>query len=171
MGGGGGGGGATTTPSSGLVGGLSQALRSPATSRTTGIGESREAVETFRRIYQADPNFPFVQTFCTFLIILDGRVDEALTLWQPGAEWPVHAFVKLGKRAEAERIATEHAAFPFRMAIISAALGNAERAADEVERVAASEPHRVGRLLAEHELVKLRDHPRIAAVRKAFNLP
>lgn len=70
-----------------------------------------------------------------------------------------------------QQLALQHEAFPFRMATISATLGDTERAIEALEQVQVREPHRVGRLLIEPELASLRDHPRVVAARKAFDLP
>jgi TolB-like protein/tRNA A-37 threonylcarbamoyl transferase component Bud32/Tfp pilus assembly protein PilF len=134
-------------------------------------GRFAEAAETFRRVLQADPDFPFVHTYLATALVFAGRPEEALTMWQPGAIWPAAAYVRTGRRAEAERLLVEHAQFPFRVAAIAATLGHAERAADAVERVALHEPHRIGRLLIMPELSGLRDHPRVVAIRKRFGLP
>ncbi len=134
-------------------------------------GRYAEAVDTLQRVRDVEPDYPFVQTYLARALILAGRVEEALPLWQPGAIWPVHAYVRMGKRAEAEMIAAEHGGYPYRRAVISAALGETDRAIEALERTAVSEPHRMGRLLIEPELAALRGHPRVVALRKAFNLP
>jgi serine/threonine-protein kinase len=134
-------------------------------------GRFAEAVDAFQRVRQADPEFPFVRQYLANALVLAGRPEEALTLWQPGSIWPAAAYVRTGRRGEAERLAIEHAAFPFRVAIISATLGHTDRAIDAVHQVALHEPHRLGRLLISPELAPLRDHPRMVAIRKAFNLP
>jgi TolB-like protein len=134
-------------------------------------GQFAEAVETFQRVREVEPDFPFVQTYLARSLILSGSIEEALRLWAPGSIWPVHAYVRTGRRADAERLAADHAAYPYRMAVILTALGDIDRAAAAAEQVAANEPHRLGRLLSEPELTALRAHPRVVPLRKAFNLP
>ncbi len=134
-------------------------------------GRYAEAVDTLTRVRAAEPDFPFVQTYLARALILAGRAEEALSLWQQGAIWPVHAYVRLGRRQEAEKLAAEHGGYPYRLAIISAVLGDTARAVEAIERTAVSEPHRIGRLLIDPELAALRDHPRVIALRKAFDLP
>ena len=134
-------------------------------------GRFAEAVDAFQRIRQVDPDFPFVQVYLAMALTFAGRPEEALTFWQPGVIWPVAAYVKLGRRADAERLAADHAAYPFRVALTAASLGDTERAIDAVEKVAVNEPHRIGRLMIHPELASLRDHPRLVVLRKKFGLP
>jgi len=75
-----------------------------------------------------------------------------------------------GRRAEAEQLADEWQAYPFRLAIIAAALGEYGRAAAALERAAITEPHRMGWLLVQPEMTPVRDHPRVVAIRRAFGL-
>jgi TolB-like protein len=134
-------------------------------------GRYAEAAETFRRVRDADPQFPFVQTYLATSLVFAGRPEEALTLWQPGAIWPAAAYVRTGRHADAERLLVEHADFPFRVAVIAGVLGHTDRAVAAIEKVALHEPHRVARLLIMPELSMLRDHPRVVEIRKAFRLP
>jgi tetratricopeptide (TPR) repeat protein len=133
-------------------------------------GRYAEAVDTFQHVREVDADFPFVHTFLARSLILAGRAEEALPLWQPGAIWPIHLYVALGKRAEAEKLAAEHAAYPYRMATIAAAMGNTQLALDALEETAVTEAHRMPRLLNDPALHALRDHPRFVALRRASNL-
>jgi tetratricopeptide (TPR) repeat protein len=134
-------------------------------------GRYGEAVDTLRRVTELEPDFPFVYTYLARALMLSGKIDEAAPLLEPGMPYMAKGLVMMGKRAEAERLADEWERYPFRVAIIAAILSDTNRAAAAVERVAENEPHRIGRLLIEPELAALRDHPRIAAVRKKFRLP
>ena len=134
-------------------------------------GRFAEAVDTLQRVRAADPDFAFVQTYLARSLIFSGRVDEALTLWQPVAIWPAQAYVRIGRRKDAEALAVEHAARPHQTALIAAALGDTEAVVGALERAAASAPHRMGRLLNEPEIAAYRAHPRVVALRQAFNLP
>ena len=74
-------------------------------------------------------------------------------------------------RAEAEELAAEHRdGLPGGQAVIYAALGDTERAFDALEWMAVNEPQRMVRLLT-RALAGLRGDPRMAALRKRFNLP
>ena len=134
-------------------------------------GRYAEAVDTFQRVYQVDPGFPFVQTYLARALIYDGKVGQGLALLPEISPSLAHAYVSTGRREEAERLAAEWKNYPFRLTIVSAVLGHTDRAIDALERAAMSEPHRMGRLLIEPELAALRDHPRVVALRKRFNLP
>jgi tetratricopeptide (TPR) repeat protein len=134
-------------------------------------GRYGEAVETLRRVDEADPDFPFVQTFLARAYSYSGNVLEALPRLDQGFPWLARVYVMLGRRAEAERMAVEWQAYPFRLCIIAAALGEADMAADAVERAAGTEPHRIGWLLAQPEMQPVREHTRVVAVRHALGLP
>ena len=134
-------------------------------------GRFAEAVDTLQRVFTADPDFAFVQRYPARALIFAGRVDEALAMWQPSAIWPAQAYVRVGRRKDAEALALEHAAHPHRVALIAAALGDTARVIEALERAAESAPHRMGRLLNEPELAALRDHARVVALRQALDLP
>jgi hypothetical protein len=89
----------------------------------------------------------------------------------PGAQqYLAYAYVKAGRRAEAERLAIANEGFPFRAAIIHAALGDKEGAFDALERMAVSEPQRLGLTLMFPELTELRGDPRYESLRKKLRL-
>ena len=134
-------------------------------------GRFAEAVDTLQRVRAADPDFAFVQTYLARSLIFSGRAEEAMALWQPVAIWPAQAYVRIGRRKDAEALAVEHAARPHQTALIAAALGDTTRVIEALEQAAASAPHRMGRLLNEPEIAAYRDHPRVVALRHAFDLP
>jgi tetratricopeptide (TPR) repeat protein len=134
-------------------------------------GRYEEAVETLQRVDAADPDFPFVQTFLARAYLYSGNALEALPRLDQGFPWLAQVYVMLGRRADAERMAVEWQAYPFRLCIIAAALGEADIAADALARAATTEPHRMGWLLAQPELQPVRDHTRVVAVRNALGLP
>ena len=134
-------------------------------------GRFGEAVDTLQRVRTANPDFAFVQTYLARSLIFAGRPEEALRLWQQDSIWPAQAYVRTGRRGEAEALAVEHAAHPHRMALISAALGDTAGVIEAVERAAKTAPHRMGRLLNEPELMSFRDHARIVVLRQEFGLP
>jgi serine/threonine-protein kinase len=134
-------------------------------------GRYAEAVETFHRVSEAEPDFPFVRAYLAKALIFAGRAPAAIPLLNPGAPWLAQAYLMTGRRAEAEQLAAEAEAYPYRLAVIAAALGDTDGAIEALERASVSEPHRIGRLLIEPELVAVRDHPRVIALRRAFNLP
>ena len=136
-------------------------------------GRYEHAVETFRRISEVEPDFPFVQAYLAKALTYTGRADDAIPRLEleQGTPWLAHAYVVTGRRAAAERLATELEPYPYRLTVVLAALGETQRAINALERAAISEPHRIGRLLIEPELRWLHAHPSVIAIRKAFDLP
>ncbi len=136
-------------------------------------GRYAEAVEAFQRLAQIEPEFPFVRSYLARALTLTDRADEALRVLDPGLPFLGlgQAYVRLGRRAEAERLVIEWQRYPFGLAIAAAALGDTERALEALEHAAVSEPHRMGRLLIEPEVAALRGNPRVMALRKRFGLP
>ena len=111
-------------------------------------------------------------------MIFDGRPAEGLALLEveqargrPNPHYQAHALVRLGRRAEVERLALEHRGFPNREAVIHAALGDLDRSLEALERMMISEPQRVPILLTYPEMAALHDDPRLAAFRQRFGLP
>jgi serine/threonine-protein kinase len=136
-------------------------------------GRYVDAAVTFRRVIDADPDFPFARGYLAKALILHGRVDEALPLLEPGMPFLglARAYVITGRRAEAEKLAAQWEARPYWLTVAAASLGDADRVAKALERTGASEPHRIGRLLIEPELAPFRVDPRVAAIRRKFGLP
>jgi hypothetical protein len=104
--------------------------------------------------------------------MLAGRLDEALDeLKQVGSMWLAHAYVRAGRRAEAEKMLAGNEAYPFRLAIIYAALDDTDPAFEALARMRDTEPNRLLYLLTAPELSTLRGDVRFAALRKSLNLP
>jgi len=104
-------------------------------------------------------------------LVLDGRILDALPLLErrrqrvvdPAAgphPWVAWAYVKLGRRAEAERLAQLNDGLPFRRAVINAALGNDDRMFSALEEMVDREPQRVGHLMSEPEFAPFRQDGR-----------
>ena len=143
-------------------------------------GRYEEAIDTLQRVRAVEPDFPFVDSSIARALTLAGRPAEALPLFERSDRLSGRprrdpllalAYVKLGRRAEAEELAAEHQdGNPGSQAVIYAALGDTERAFDALERMAVNEPQRMVRLLT-RGLAGLRGDPRMAALRKRFSLP
>jgi TolB-like protein/Flp pilus assembly protein TadD len=135
-------------------------------------GRYEEAIDILQRVRAADPDFPFVDTFLARALTFAGRPAEALPLFGKGYRpWSAHAYVMTGQRVEAEALAASNKGNPFAEAIVYAALQDMDRTFDALERTAASQPQRAGRLLFAPEMAALRGDPRFAALRKKLNLP
>jgi TolB-like protein/Tfp pilus assembly protein PilF len=108
-------------------------------------------------------------------LALAGRLDESLAIWEPVKgeigfqHWTALAFVRAGRREETERMAAAEK-HPYRLALFHAALGNKDRALEELAKAAEVAPHRTVRLLVYPELASLRSDPRFQAIRARFNL-
>jgi len=133
-------------------------------------GRYLEALQTFQGVSEIQPDFPFVHSYLARALMCTGRVEEAIPLSEPGVPWLAFCYVTTGKRAEAEKLAADSGRYPFRLAVISAALGDPERTIQALERAAVSEPHRTGRLFIEPGMAALRGDPRVSALRKKFGL-
>jgi hypothetical protein len=86
------------------------------------------------------------------------------------AQYQAYAYVRVGRRADAERLATKNDDYPYRATIIYAALGDLDRAFDAMRQTAEREPQRIPLLLTWPEIAPLRSDERFAAVRKRFGL-
>ena len=76
-----------------------------------------------------------------------------------------------GRRAEAEAIAATFAHLPQRQAEIYGLLGDKDRALEALERLAAVNPGRAARYLADPSLLALRGDPRVEAFRRKMGFP
>ena len=130
-----------------------------------------DALRSFEYVSEREPDFPFIHNFLAKALTLVGRPTEAFPLLEPGHPWRALPLVMTGRRAEAETLAAESERYPYSLAVIFGALGDTERTIQALDRAAASEPHRVGRLLIEPELQWVRDDPRVVRLRKRFGLP
>jgi tetratricopeptide (TPR) repeat protein len=135
-------------------------------------GRYEEAVDTFERVRDTDPDFPIPHY--ARALTFTGRWAESIALLETGpgyAPWLGYAYVRAGRRADAEKLALAHRHFPFRTANIYTALGDKDQAFDALERMFSSEPQRLAGLLAAPELAVLHGDPRLTALRKKLRLP
>jgi tetratricopeptide (TPR) repeat protein len=138
-------------------------------------GRYDDAVRTFQRVRAADPEFLPLPTHFARALMWAGRLSEALALLEgrgPGVQqFLAQAYVLAGRRADAEALAAANRGYPFREAIIYAALGDKDRSFEALERMRVSEPQRLPILLVQPEMQRLRADPRFAALRKKLKLP
>jgi TolB-like protein/Tfp pilus assembly protein PilF len=137
-------------------------------------GRYEDAVRTFQRVLAADPEFPLGPHFARALM-WSGRLSEASALLEgrgPGShQFLAQAYVLAGRRADAERLAAANRGYPFREAIIHAALGDNDRSFEALERMRVSEPQRLPIVLVQPEMAGLRGDPRFATLRQKLKLP
>jgi TolB-like protein/Tfp pilus assembly protein PilF len=148
-------------------------------------GDYDDAIVTLRAVRAKDPALTFADLHLARALTFAGRLEEALPLWQERENqvrarkgdvravqyWSALAYIRAGRRAEVERWPVGQHQFPYRQAIIYAALGDQDAAFDALNRAVDTQPQRVGPLLLAPELVGLRDDSRYAALRKRLNLP
>lgn len=155
------------------------------------VGRYAEAIDLLQRVRAVDPEFPATDVVLARALACGGRANEALALYDamksrgvpPGAltvsrpppegvpQYQAYAYVKAGRRSDAERLAAENDAYPYRATIIYAALGDADRAFEALQRTADREPQRIPLLLTWPEMASLHGDPRFAAIQKRFGLP
>jgi serine/threonine-protein kinase len=143
-------------------------------------GRYDAAITHLFEIHDQDPMFPFLTNLIVRALTLADRADEARAFNEErrkggrgGAaqHYVAWMLVKLGRRAEAEKLARNNEGFPFRAALSYAALGDLDRAFEFFEQAADTEPQRLPLTLSWPELRPLRGDPRMTALRQRFNLP
>jgi eukaryotic-like serine/threonine-protein kinase len=140
------------------------------------VGRYDEAIDLLQRVRAVDPQLMDANVVLARALACRGRVEEALALYgslpaQGPPQYRAYADIKAGRRADAEKLAIENAQFPYRAAIIYAALGDRDRAFEALDRTAEREPQRVPLLLTWPEIAPLRHDPRFAVLKKRFGLP
>jgi serine/threonine protein kinase len=142
------------------------------------VGRYDEAIDLLQRVRAVDPQLIDVTVVLARALACRGRPDEALALYDasdPAAagvpHYRAYAYVRAGRRSDAERLAIENDPYPYRAAIIYAALGDLDRAFEALAQTAEREPQRIPLLLTWPEMAPLRSDPRFSAVQKRFGLP
>ena len=135
-------------------------------------GRFNEAIAVLERLAAQDSQLPIVRRELGRALAFAGRPAEAIPLLEQGMSqhYLTHAYVRVGRRADAERLYAEHRAVANRAAVIAAALGDVDGAFEALERQITDEPHRVAQHLIQPEFALLRGHPRRAALRRALGL-
>jgi serine/threonine protein kinase/tetratricopeptide (TPR) repeat protein len=140
------------------------------------VGRYDEAIDLLQRVRAVDPQLVDASVVLGRALACRGRADEALALYdslpsQGPPHYRAYAYVRAGRRPDAEKLAIENAQYPYRAAIIYAALGDRDVAFEALDRTAEREPQRVPLLLTWPEIAPLRDDPRFTAMKKRFRLP
>ena len=137
-------------------------------------GRFDEAIAVLERVAAQDGQLPLVRRELGRALTFAGRPAEAIPLFEeetpPSLHYRTHAYVRVGRRADAERLYAEHRAVANRAAVIAAALGDVDGTLEALERQITDEPHRVAQHLIQPEFALLRGHPRRAALRRALGL-
>ena len=85
----------------------------------------------------------------------------------------VPAYVALGRQADIDRVQADPSngdQYPYRQALIYAALGDRDRTFEALDRAIDDTPHRTEFLLACPEMALLRGDPRLDELRRRLNL-
>jgi Flp pilus assembly protein TadD len=82
-----------------------------------------------------------------------------------------HAYGRVGRREEAEKLAADVSPNPFHQTLIFAGLGDKERTLEALDRMTVLGPLRIGRTLTFSELALVRGDPRLKAIRRKVGLP
>jgi serine/threonine-protein kinase len=142
------------------------------------VGRYDEAIDLLERVRAVDPQLSDAAVVLARALACRGRTEEALALYDTYdravagvPHYRAYAYVKAGRRSDAERLATENSQYPYRATIIYAALGDLDRAFDALAQTAEREPQRVPLLLTWPEMARLRSDPRFSAVQTRFGLP
>ena len=126
-------------------------------------------------------DLPKIDSLLGRALVSEGRAEEALPLLERRRErvidpktgmhpWVAFAYIALGRRADAERLARQDDRLPFRRAIINAALGNADRMFDGLQEMADTEPQRLVVLLRAADLAPYRNDERFKRLLRRVNL-
>ena len=150
---------------------LSPDLRREAAQIHLQAGRFDEAVDSFERVRAIDPDFPLRPHYGRALLHAGRTADAVEILRQGDGAFLAYGLVAAGRRAEAEALVARATGYPFRLALIHAALGDKDRTFAALEQMAATEPWRLASLIVSPELAYLRDDPRLAALRQRINLP
>jgi len=152
------------------------------------VGRYDEAIDLLQRVRAVDPQLPFADLYLARALAARGRIDEALALYgameaqglagasssfrgsDGVAQYLAYAYVKAGRRTDAERLAAENDHYPHRATLIYAALGDFDRAFEALVTTAEQEPQRIPLLLTYPEMASLRSNPRFAAIERRFGL-
>ena len=121
-------------------------------------GRFDDAIALLERLTAEDGQLPLVRRELGRALTFAGRAAEAIPLLEEttSRHYLTHAYVKVGRRADAERLYAEHRAVANRRAVIAAALGDRDRVFDALEQMMADEPHRVAQHLIQPEFALLR---------------
>jgi serine/threonine-protein kinase len=133
-------------------------------------GRYEEAIETLRRVYAIDPDFPFVTMYLARALMMAGRLSEVSSLENTDRIAMALVYVRTGQRAKAQKLIAVMGN-PYTEAVVYAVMEDEERTFGALERVANTAPQRLGRLLMTPELRVSRGDPRVMAHRQKFGLP
>jgi TolB-like protein/Tfp pilus assembly protein PilF len=144
-------------------------------------GRYDESIATWRQVLATDPTISDQGLART--LTAAGRPLDAIAVWEsrPRADrlaaegdwerWITRAYVLAGRSADVQRILDAPSnTYPFRQALIYAAVRDKDRTFEALNRAVDETPHRVAFTLAAPEMAFLRGDPRFDALRKRLHL-
>jgi TolB-like protein/Tfp pilus assembly protein PilF len=137
-------------------------------------GRYDEAVASLQEAWAIDPDLPFARLYLARALMFAGRVAEGIAFLEEATRssyYLAYGYVAAGRRLDAERLLAVRPENLYSHAIIHAALGNDNEVVAAYERLATIEPHRVVLTLRFPELKRVRDDPRMVALRQRLGLP
>jgi TolB-like protein/DNA-binding winged helix-turn-helix (wHTH) protein len=116
-----------------------------------------------------------LQDLCGRALLQKGKLNEAIAVFEKlgeegGPGFLGYAYAKAGRRAEAEQVAARYPEWPWVQALVSAGLGDKDRAFEGLERMVATKDPRVGIYLTYPEFALLRGDPRLTEFRRKLGL-
>lgn len=138
-------------------------------------GRYDEAIANLEWVLERDPRFTYADHHLARALALSGKVEDAVAIWdtmEPRQRlWGAHALVLAGRGDEVVALAAMETQ-PYRLAVLYAALGDTQRALDELERAAdLMSPDRIGKLMRHPEVaLRLGNDPRFEAVLRKLGL-
>ena len=150
--------------------------------------QNERALEVARRVYELEPSHPLGRWMLSQAYIINGKPTEAITLteqWlqtEPTNQFALRdagvAYAKAGRREKAEEMISRFREIgktqyvpTCRIAAIYAALGEKDKAFDELNKAIENRDWELFRMNAEWYLKPLRDDPRFKDLQKRLNLP
>ena len=142
------------------------------------IGQHEEAAVHIEQL-RDDPHAGDWSIMAARLRLGQGRTTEAIQLLESDPKrsfgpllrgWLGNAYVRAGRRAEAEKLAAA-SKFPNEQALIFAGLGDKDRTFAALKSMGSRGPQPVGKFLTYPEFAFLRGDPRLAVLRKNVGLP
>jgi serine/threonine-protein kinase len=133
-----------------------------------------EAIQSGKWVTARDPTFPYAEKIVGRALVLSGKHQEALTIFQNNPkEWAMlgYVYAAMGRREEAEAIAAAHPDVPGRLMLVYAGLGDKDRAFAAFERMMSVNWWLAVYQIRRPELALLRGDPRVAAVLRKLGLP
>ncbi len=140
-----------------------------------------DAIAILQPLRGTDSDLLPVDLYLGRALLLEGRTADALPLLERRRQrlvdpaqgphpWVAWAYVKLGRRAEAERLAEVNDRLPMRRAVINGALGNTDRMFNGFEEMAEHEPQRLAHLMREPEFTPYRRDERFTRLLRRMNM-